>query len=451
MKDKITKAYAIMDAKISYVSLVDKAANRRQFLITKADDGTASFQSFGRILKADPEMHQVTGIVYEPMVEDTDGNYMTEAEIEKAAHWFMRNKGDVDIQHTFEKAEGVEIVESSVTKAEQTIEDNVIKKGTWLMTMEISDDSVWEAIEKGQITGFSMGGLGVYDENDVDLEDLEKNESSEAQTLFQKLAKALGYEAVKKGAVKDSYNARIKGSNFWDAFYAMQGVLEGYHWSEERNCYIWEYETDESKIREALQDFCEIAESILISENPIVKSIEKTEKPTEVEKAGRTISAKNLETLSGIATSLSDFVASFSAAEEEGAGTETEAAEEGVTKSEHNPNEGGKDMTKSEVETLVAESIEKSLKPITDKLAELTKDAQPEEPVAEPKAEEDVNKAAAPEEISEIVAKAVAAAIEPINQQLDVIKNTRALPSNLNDTPDTKVEKSEEHYLHGIL
>ena len=254
MKDKITKAYAIMDAKISYVSLVDKAANRRQFLITKADDGTASFQSFGRILKADPEMHQVTGIVYEPMVEDTDGNYMTEAEIEKAAHWFMRNKGDVDIQHTFEKAEGVEIVESSVTKAEQTIEDNVIKKGTWLMTMEISDDSVWEAIEKGQITGFSMGGLGVYDENDVDLEDLEKNESSEAQTLFQKLAKALGYEAVKKGAVKDSYNARIKGSNFWDAFYAMQGVLEGYHWSEERNCYIWEYETDESKIREALQE-----------------------------------------------------------------------------------------------------------------------------------------------------------------------------------------------------
>ena len=108
-------------------------------------------------------------------------------------------------------------------------------------------------------------------------------------------------------------------------------------------------------------------------------------------------------------------------------------------------------MTKSEVETLVAESIEKSLKPITDKLAELTKDAQTEEPVAEPKAEEDVNKAAAPEEISEIVAKAVAAAIEPINQQLDVIKNTRALPSNLNDTPDTKVEKSEEHYLHGIL
>ena len=34
---KIEKAYAITDAKISFVSLVDKAANKKQFLITKAE------------------------------------------------------------------------------------------------------------------------------------------------------------------------------------------------------------------------------------------------------------------------------------------------------------------------------------------------------------------------------------------------------------------------------
>ena len=33
---KIAKAYAITDAKISFVSLVDKAANKKQFLITKS-------------------------------------------------------------------------------------------------------------------------------------------------------------------------------------------------------------------------------------------------------------------------------------------------------------------------------------------------------------------------------------------------------------------------------
>lgn len=41
---KIAKAYAITDAKISFVSLVDKAANKKQFLITKSEDGAGKFR-----------------------------------------------------------------------------------------------------------------------------------------------------------------------------------------------------------------------------------------------------------------------------------------------------------------------------------------------------------------------------------------------------------------------
>ena len=78
MADKIAKSYEISDAKIVFVSLVDKAANKREFLITKSEGGKAEFRTYGRILKADIEKHFVTGVVYEPMVEDTDGNYMTE-------------------------------------------------------------------------------------------------------------------------------------------------------------------------------------------------------------------------------------------------------------------------------------------------------------------------------------------------------------------------------------
>lgn len=80
---KIAKAYAITDAKISFVSLVNKAANKKQFLITKSENGAARFSTYGRILKMDSDSHFVTGIVYEPMVEDTQGNYMTEEEITK--------------------------------------------------------------------------------------------------------------------------------------------------------------------------------------------------------------------------------------------------------------------------------------------------------------------------------------------------------------------------------
>ena len=70
---RIAKAYAITDAKISFVSLVNKAANKKQFLITKSENGAANFATFGRILKADADSHFVTGIVYEPMVEEYPG------------------------------------------------------------------------------------------------------------------------------------------------------------------------------------------------------------------------------------------------------------------------------------------------------------------------------------------------------------------------------------------
>ena len=157
LPNKIAKSYAISDAKINFVSLVDKAANRHEFLITKSAGNKAEFQTYGRILKADTEKHYVTGVVYEPMVEDTDGNYMTEDEITKAAHWFMKTAGDADIQHCFEKAEGVEIVESYVAKSDMEIEGQPIKKGTWLMTMEVSDDDVWGKVNHLGLTDNAVG------------------------------------------------------------------------------------------------------------------------------------------------------------------------------------------------------------------------------------------------------------------------------------------------------
>ena len=133
-KGNIAKSYAISDAKIGFVSLVDKAANKHKFLITKSEGDTATIQIYGRIVKADEDKHYVTGIVYEPMTEDTDGNYMTEEEITKAAHWFMKNSGKPDIQHCFEKADNVEIVESYVAKSDMEIEGQQALEASTILT-----------------------------------------------------------------------------------------------------------------------------------------------------------------------------------------------------------------------------------------------------------------------------------------------------------------------------
>lgn len=43
---KLKKAFAITDAKISFVSLVDAAANKHKFLITKQEDGKAGITTY---------------------------------------------------------------------------------------------------------------------------------------------------------------------------------------------------------------------------------------------------------------------------------------------------------------------------------------------------------------------------------------------------------------------
>ena len=56
---EILKARCISDAQIQFVSLVDKAANKKSFLIAKAEDGQASFSAYGKIVKTDTDSHYV--------------------------------------------------------------------------------------------------------------------------------------------------------------------------------------------------------------------------------------------------------------------------------------------------------------------------------------------------------------------------------------------------------
>lgn len=430
MAKKIEKAYAISNARISFVSLVDKAANKHKFLLTKAENGAANFTSMGRIIKTDSDSHFVTGIVYEPMAEDTDGNYMTEAEITKAAHWFMKNDGDVDLQHCFKKAKGVEIVESYVAKADMEIEGQNIVKGTWLMTMEVTDGDTWEAIEKGDITGFSMGGVGEYSEDDVDLEDIEKSE--EPKGLLKKLAKSLGMDVIEKGKVKDTFQRRIKSDNFFTAWGALRDALEGNFYNSDKGIWEWGFTSDETEIANALTDFNEIVTGILTSGN-VTKSLKKHCKSAEkpIVKEGKSLSKKNLDALAGIRDTLNTFLADY----------EDESVTKTVKKEVEN-------MTAEEIKTMVGEEVEKAMKPIADQVNTIAKSFEGNvEPEPTPQSGE-----LSEEDIAKMVGAEVAKAVKPITDTLAPLMKSRALPGNLNDSgDDDPIEKGEQHYLHGIL
>lgn len=448
MRKFLKKAYEITDAKIQFVSLVDKAANKRKFLLTKEEEGKAAFTTYGRIVKADAENHYATGIVYEPMAEDSHGNFMTEAEITKAAYYFAKNGNKVDLQHSFEPLEGAAVVESWIAKADFEIDGEAIQKGTWLMTVEVADESVWEGIEKGEITGFSMGGLGNYSEEDVDLDNVSKQETSEKKGLLKQLAEALGLKVVEKGAMAELYEERSKGTLFWNAFNSLEEVLYKYDNISGR----WLYETDESRVRECLEEFGQIITSILTGGESITKAIQ-TDRP--VEKAGKKMSGKNRETLKGIYESLGAFLKEFDDPEE----TEGPEGEE-TTKTDKEE----KNVTKQEVEQIVAKSIEAALAKATGKEAE-----KPEGEVEQEGTEKEVKKSEelTPEVVEKMVEAAIQKAMTPpeehitaeqvqemistaVAKAVDPVLKSKGLPSNLG----TDIEKSagsEEHYLHGIL
>lgn len=467
MRKGLNKAYEITDAKIQFVSLVDKAANKRQFLLKKADDGKATFTTYGRIVKADADNHYVTGIVYEPLAEDSHGNFMTEEEITKAAYWFAKNGDKVDLQHSFEPLDGATVVENWIAKADFEIDGEAIQKGTWLMTVEVADESVWEGIEKGEITGFSMGGLGNYSEEDVELDNVSKGqEASEKKGLLKQLAAALGLSVVEKGAMAELYEKRSKGSLFWEAFNSLESTLR--HW----DCYTDEaqYETDEEKIRECLEDFNRIITELLAGKESITKAIQ-TDRP--VEKAGKKMSGKNRETLTGIYESLGTFLKEFDDPEEDDPdkkkkdGEETGEDGSDKSKTDKGKEKEEKEVTKQEVSQIVEAAIAKALGTAAGQnTAETSQQAAGAVEKAEGKdnttpaeitpetiekmVEAAIKKAAEPqqesvtaEQVQEMITAAVAKAVDPVLK-------SKGLPSNLNGSG---VEKSAggQHYLHGIL
>lgn len=411
--EQVQKAIEISDAKIQFISLVDKAANKRQFLVTKAQNGTAQFSTVGKILKIDDATHYITGIVYEPLVEDTHGNFMTEDEIRKSAHWFAKNGKQVDLQHSFEAVEGVNVVENYIAPCDMKIGDTLVVKGTWIITAEVMNAGVWNAIQKGQITGFSMGGFGQYSEEEVNLKDIEKTDTftadatTEKKGLLKKLASLFGLDVVEKGALVDSYKERAQCSNFWNAFYALEDLLYRYNWTTDR----YEFEENESSIQEALMDFSNIMIAVLSDDGEVMRELA-TAAP--INKAGKKLSSANQQKLDGILGELKSFRAELLNEEEPTDKNQKEKTE----------------VTKQDVQEMIDTSIEKS--------REATMATPP--PTAAPA--QATEAASTQEDIAQMIEEAITKALNPILQ-------ARGLSSNLND--EKTVCKSGEHYLHGIL
>ena len=394
----IKKANEISDAKIAFISLVDRAANQQKFLIVKADNYNADFTMTGEILKADSEKHTVTGIVYEPDTEDSQGDFMTAEEIEKAAHYFLKNGGKVDIQHSFKEEESAVVVESYVTKSDGVINGHDVKKGTWIATVEINDDDIFKDIEDGKITGFSMGGTGRYTESEL----------QKRKGLLEPLAKMLGFNVVEKGKMTAEYNRRCISDNFRTAYETLRQTLESYDC--EKGC--WKYIDDEQTVKTALKEFNDIVTKLL-TEKEIAKMVFSERK---VQKAGKKMSKRNKDTLSEICQSLNMFMKEF----------------------DENENEEEDSMNEKDLETItnsVTTAVTGAIQPLIDAIGTLDDNK-----------DDEVNKDDEKEKVDEAVEKA----LQPLKEQVEsIVKALGGNTTNLNN--NQSVKKSSQHYMAGMF
>ncbi|XAK57492.1 XkdF-like putative serine protease domain-containing protein [Bacillus inaquosorum] len=385
----------LVNAKITHVSYVDKAANQKQFFFMKSEKQPDFQKEVKVIAKEANEQKLVYGIVYEPDTVDAHGDFMTAAEIEKAAHGFLKDAREIDKQHDFQGGVGA-VVESYVAPADFEMNGETIKKGSWVLVTKASEE-IWEEIKKGEITGYSMAGIADIAKQKEKPVSQGKHDEKGLFNLFKNFIK--GNAHLLKGAVQDKYDEGRKRREFWAAQDALNSAL-----------FKWDYsdgmETDPEKIREALQDFVNIAQNVLISDD-ILKAI--GPKPEELQKAGRKFSASNLQEIKSAHTALGNLLSQV----------ETEGEEEEMNAED------------------VAKSIAEALEPIKKQLAELEKDEDPKKKKDEEKTAEEEE---AEKEAEKKLKKAITVAVQPLADRIETIEKSRGISKQDETTSETETQ-----------
>ncbi|MDX5484857.1 XkdF-like putative serine protease domain-containing protein [Bacillus pumilus] len=373
----------LINAKITHVSYVDKAANQKQFFFMKSEKENDFQKEIKVLAKADDAQRLVYGIVYEPNVSDAHGDYMTPAEIEKAAHGFLKDAREIDKQHDFQGGVG-EVVESYIAPSDFEMGGEVIKKGSWVLVTKASDE-IWEQIQKGEITGYSMAGT-------ADIGKQEREPASEEKGLFSLLK-----NFFLKGEVKNRYDKGRMRREFWAAQDALNSVL--FKWDS----YDEGLETEPDKIRSALQDFVEITQEILLTDD--LAGIQ-TDPPEEVVKAGRKFSAANLTELKNARAAIDNLLSQAEEKEEE-------------------------EVNKEDLQKM----LEDTIAPVVKRLDDLEK--------GEGEQQSDPQEKQIDEEVAKEMAAAVEKALTPVVERVEALEKARPQGNGVEDAQQQDLQKSE--------
>lgn len=109
-------------------------------------------------------------VVYEPLVKDAHGEWMSEETIAEACDNFNQNleKGIVNANLFHLKETDAFTIESTWVQKEFDVKviqtGEVIKAGTWVAKLKYNDETLWDLKKQGILGGVSIGGRGVVNQ-----------------------------------------------------------------------------------------------------------------------------------------------------------------------------------------------------------------------------------------------------------------------------------------------
>jgi cation transport regulator ChaB len=138
-------------------------------------------------ISKDAKRQVAVGVVYEPGVVDTQGDWATAEEIEKACHAYMETYRKTGLRHDGKARDDIIILENYIAPQDMRIGEQDVLKGAWVMGVKVKDAETWKQVESGELSGLSLFGKaqrikgkepGIAKSNDSEDDGLEKGSVS---------------------------------------------------------------------------------------------------------------------------------------------------------------------------------------------------------------------------------------------------------------------------------
>jgi hypothetical protein len=104
--------------------------------------------------------------------------YFSEETVRKASELFLMraNQNNATLEHEKKMLDGMSVVESWIIEDEKTDKSRLynfnLPKGTWMISMKVNNDEIWNKVKAGEVKGFSIEGYFV-DKYEMSLQETE--------------------------------------------------------------------------------------------------------------------------------------------------------------------------------------------------------------------------------------------------------------------------------------